>query len=321
MRLFISVAAALVLALITAPTPAAQDAGGLVGTWTLDRIEDGADGATPARVTGRGLLIVDAAGHIFEFITRPAPQAAAGQPQLTDAQLRFYGASGFWGGYRAADGRLTLKPEGAVHPNLMGLEFSRTFRVIGDRLAVTSMPGEPHTRGVTRWTWEKVPAVENLSPGYRQVVGFWRHEVEKRLNLTTGASTESRRAPSVIVYTPSGFVGVHFPPLNRKPFAADVPTDAEARAALMGYVGYFGALTVYPGQVFHNILGSFASAQGGQGGGGTMAGTTLKRFFELKGEDVIVKFPIAMNQQGQQTTTHVTLKRLSGDAAMLGGSR
>ena len=287
----------------------------LVGTWTLDRIEEVGDGAAPVRAAGRGLLIVDSAGHIFELVTRQGqvPQAPAGQPQLTEAQLRFYGISGFWGGYRAdaAQGRLTLTPEGAVHPNIMGREFARTFQITGDRLTLTSLPGEAHTRGVTRWIWEKVPAVENLSPGYRQVVGFWQHVVEKRVNLALGTAPESRRAPSVIVYSPSGFGGVHFPPLNLKPFAADVPTDAEARAAVNGYVGYFGALTVYPNQVFHNILGSVS------GGGGTLAGTTLKRFFELRGEEVEITFPIQVNQQGQQTTTYVTLKRLSGDKEFL----
>jgi hypothetical protein len=299
---------------------AATGADALVGSWTLDRIEDVTDGAPPARAAGRGLLVVDAAGHIFEFVTRTATQAAAGQPQLTEAQLRFFGASGFWGAYRASaeQGRITLKPEGAVHPNLMGREFSRAFQIAGDRLTLTSMPGELHTRGVTRWIWEKVPPVENLSAGYRQVVGFWQHVVEKRVNLTLGTAPESRRAPSVIVYTPSGFVGVHFPPLNRQPFAGDVPTDAEARTATQGYVGYFGALTVYPGQVFHNILGSLASAQGG---GGTSSGTILKRFYEPNGDEVNIKFPIQVNQQGQQTTTYVTLKRLSGDAAMLGTAR
>jgi hypothetical protein len=317
-----AVAAALLLAVGLAPAPSAQAGPNvLVGTWTLDRIEDVSSAGAATRATGRGLLIVDAAGHIFEFVARQAAQAPAGQPQLTDAQLRFYGSSGFWGGYRVtapgnntAPGQMTLKPEGAVHPNLMGREFSRSYQLAGDKLTLTSMAGEAHTRGITRVTWERVPQVENLTPGYRQVVGFWQHVVEKRVNLTTGTAPESRRAPSVIVYTPSGFVGVHFPPLNRKPFASDVPTDEEARAAVQGYVGYFGALTVYPNQVFHNILASLTTA----GGGGTQPGTILKRFFELKGEEVEIKFPITTNQQGQQTTSLVTLKRLSGDAAMLG---
>ena len=285
----------------------------LVGTWTLERIEDGADGPQPTRATGRGLLVIDAAGHIFEFVNRTQAQAPAAQPPLTEAQARFFTSSGFWGRYRAdqAQRRVTITADGAVHPNLMGRDVTRSFELAGDKLMLTSMPGELHTRGVTRWVWEKVAPVENLTPGYRQVVGFWQHVYEKRMNFATGAAPESRRAPSVIVYTPSGFVGVHFPPLNRKPFAGDVPTDEEARAATQGYVGYFGALTVYPNQVFHNILGSLSTQ-----GGGTMGGTILKRFFELKGNEVEIRFPTTVNQQGQQTSTYVTLKRLSGAGEM-----
>ena len=81
--------------------------------------------------------------------------------------------------------------------------------------------------------------------------------------VSTGAvESENKRAPSVIVYTPGGFVGVHFPTLNRKPFASDNPTADEARAALLGYLGYYGALTVYPGEVFHNILAGVSPAAG-----------------------------------------------------------
>ena len=56
--------------------------------------------------------------------------------------------------------------------------------------------------------------VENLSPGYRKVVGFWQHVVEKRVNLTLKTETATTRAPSIIVYTPSGYVGVYFPPMS-----------------------------------------------------------------------------------------------------------
>jgi hypothetical protein len=47
------------------------------------------------------------------------------------------------------------------------------------------------------------------------------------------------------------------------------------------------------------------------------AGTTLKRFYELKGTELSITFPPGTNQQGQQTTTLVTLKRLSGAKEML----
>jgi hypothetical protein len=302
---------AALLVAVPLAAPLAQSRGvdrALVGTWTLVSTEEAVDGAEPVRVPNpRGLLVFDAAGWTFEGITRDNRQTPTpAQASLTDAQLVFATWGGSWGRYSAdAGGRqLTLRPEGSFSPNVMGRQWVRTYAVSGDRLVVTSKPGEPHARGATRWTWEKVPTVENLSPGYRQVVGFWRHEVESRVNLTLKTEVSTKRAPSVIVYTPSGYVGVHFPALNRKPFASDAgPTEEEAREGVRGYVGYFGALGVYPGQVFHQILGGTVSA-----------GTTLKRFFDLApgGDTVKLRFPVARNAQGQETTTLVTMRRLSG---------
>jgi hypothetical protein len=280
----------------------------LVSTWTLTSIERGLSSGKPERMMNpRGLLILDAAGHAYEFFTtasRQLPEAPQADPVRAFAS---YG--GFWGSYTVdpTQRRITFKAAGAISPSVMGREFSRTFEQTADRVTMASVD-EPHAQGGTRWTWERVPTIDNLSPLYRQVVGFWQHVVERRINVTTGAVlSESKRSPSVIIYTPGGFVGVHFPPLNRKPFAAETPTAEEARAALMGYVGYYGALTVYPGQVFHNILAGISPA----------AGTTLKRFVELSGNDVTVRFPPTTNQQGQQTMTLVTLRRLSGEADML----
>jgi hypothetical protein len=68
-------------------------------------------------------------------------------------------------------------------------------------------------------------------------------------------------------------------------------------------------LGVYPGQVFHQILGGTVSV-----------GSTLKRFLDVeKGADTVkLRFPVARNAQGQETTTLVTLTRLSGAADLLG---
>lgn len=286
---------------------APRGAPSLVGTFTLVSVEQ-IDGGTLAAAQGaRGLLVFDAAGHAFEIVSRPNLQAGEG---MTEAQVRFHRTWGFWGGYRAdaREGRIAYEPLGGPSPNVMGSRFSRTFEWAGDRLVVTSVSGEPHTPGVRRWTWERVPTVDNLSEGYRSVVGFWQHVVEKRVNASTGAVlSESRRAPSVIVYTPAGFVGVHFPTLDRPRIAGAEPTDQEARA-LGNYLGYFGALGVYPGMVFHNILG----------GGGVNAGSILKRFYELKGDELTVRFPPNLTREGQPVTTLVTLKRLSGARDMLG---
>lgn len=294
----------------------------LVGTWTLVSTEQHA--GTPQRTlvpAPRGLLIFDAAGHVFEAITRAEPVAGRGRgagPQppvpaptgLTPAQLTFATYSGFWGTYRTDTAKKTIsyQPEGAVSPNVMGKTITRTYDVAAERLTITSMPGEPHVQGTTRWTWERVPAVESLGSTYRRVIGFWQHVVERRVNLTTNTVvSEARRAPSIIVYSPSGYVGVHFPPLGRKPFAADVPTDEEARAALQGYVGYFGALTVYPNMVFHQVLAGISPR----------AGDTLKRPLELSGDEVTIKFPPTRNPDGHEMSTHVTLRRLSGEAEMV----
>jgi hypothetical protein len=306
----------LLLATVSVAAPLAQSTGmdkALVGTWTLVSTEEAVDGPESSRVTNpRGLLVFDAAGWTFEGVTRDNRQRPTpAQASLTEAQLAFATWGGSWGRYSAdaAAKQLTMRAEGAYSPSVMGREWVRSYAFAGDRLVITSRPGEPHARGATRWTWEKVPPVENLSPGYRQVVGFWRHEVESRVNLTLKTEVSTKRAPSVVVYTPSGYVGVHFPGLNRKPFSADPPPDAEAREAMRGYVGYFGALSVYPGQVFHQILG-----------GSVSAGTTLKRFLDLApgGDTANLRFPVARNAQGQETTTLVTLKRLSSAKDLLG---
>lgn len=288
-----------------APAPAAGD---LVSSWTLTGIERGTATGTPERLAApRGLLVFDRAGHVYEFFTTASRQ----MPETVQADpLKMFAAyGGFWGRYRvnAPQQRIVFTAEAGLNPNIMGKEFSRAFTRRDNTLTMTTID-EPYTQGGTRWTWERVPTVDHLSPFYRQVSGFWQHVVERRVNLTTNTvNSESKRSPSVIVYTPGGFVGVHFPPLNRKPFAGDAPTAEEARAARAGYVGYYGALTVYPGQVFHNVLAGISPA----------AGTTLRRFADLAGSEVTVRFPPTTNQQGQQGTTLVTLRRLSGDAEML----
>jgi hypothetical protein len=283
--------------------------GDLVSTWTLTTVERSAGGGPAARIANpRGLLILDRAGNVFEFVTSLATQRG-GQVPLAEAQAAFAGYGGFWGQYRVdgAQRTMTYRAEHGVHPNLGGREFSRSFALDGDRLTITAV-AEPNVPSGTRWTWDRVPPIDNLSPLYRNVVGFWRHIVEKRVNATTGAAgAETRRSPSVIVYTPAGFVGVHFPPLNRKPFAADAPTPEEAQAALRGYIGYYGALTVYPGQVFHNILAGVSP----------VGGSILRRSAEINGDELVVQLPRTRNQQGEEAQTVVVLKRLSGAADML----
>jgi Lipocalin-like domain len=293
----------------TVPPPAASS---LVGTWTLTTLQQSTvSGGPPAHVANpRGLLVLDGAGHAFEFVTSAAAQrVAGGQVPVAEAPAAFASYGGFWGPYRTdmAQRTMTFRPESGVHPQIGGTEIIRSFELNENRLTLTTT-SERHTPSGTQWVWDRVPVIDNLSPLYRNVVGFWRHIVEKRVNPTTGTiGSETKRSPSVIVYTPSGFVGVHFPPLNRKPFSGETPTPEEAQAALRGYIGYYGALTVYPGQVFHNILAGVSP----------ISGSILRRSAVISGDELTVQLPATRNQQGEDAQTIVILKRLSGEAEML----
>ncbi len=294
---------------ILAQAPPSQ---GFVGTWTLVSVEKiGADGKAAVQPLPRGVLVFDRAGHAFELAeTGRRTPYSANQPTPAEA-LTVYGSySGFWGGYAvdASQKKITYRPEGAVSPNAMGQDVVRTFDMTGDRLVVTATAGEPDGLGGTRWTWDRVPLLENLTAANRRLLGFWRHVVEKRINVTTGAiASETERAPSIIVYTPSGYVGVHFPPMGRARFAAPAPTADEARAAIGGFVSYYGAYTLSPGIVFHHRLIIL----------GTAPGDTLKRFYTIAGDTLSLRFPPARNPQGEEIRTEVTLKRLSGEREMI----
>ncbi len=287
-------------------TDAAAD---LVSSWLLVAAERDVASGQARRVPGaRGLLVLDRAGNAFEFFTAPSGERpVSAQP---DPRRVFADNGGFWGRYEAvpAAGRIDFEAEEGVSPSVRGLEFSRSYELAGNRLTITSTD-EPQAQGDVRLTWQRVPTIEHLTPAYREVVGFWRHVEEARVNTATGEIDDPRqRAPSVIVYTPGGFVGVHFPTFGRSPFAGETPTEEEAQAA-RNYLGYYGALGVYPGEVFHNVLGGVSPS----------AGAILRRFAKITGDDLVVTIPSG-NPQATLATT-VRLRRLSGVDEMLPRAR
>ena len=282
----------------------------LVGTWLLTSEQLSVEGAPAIPAQGaRGMLVFDRAGYYFELVDRAVPAALAGN--LSDPQRAFYRINGSWGRYQAdrETGRIAFESFAGRSVDLTGAKFSRPFAVASvrdeqDRLTTTSQSGELHTLAVATRVWQRVPAM-NMPPEARAVAGFWRHEVEGQKREDNGElMSEVKRDPSVIVYTPTGFVGVHFPTRNRTGFAAAEPTEAEAKQQ-GNYLGYYAALGVYPGGrhqglIFHNILG-----------GGLTIGSTLRRFFDVRGEDVDLTFPAGTNRQGIRSQTYVKLHRLS----------
>ena len=301
--------AVLIISVHTADAQQTDATADLVSSWLLVAAERDIASGQARRVTGaRGLLVLDGAGNVFEFFTAPsADRPASLQP---DARRIFADNGGFWGRYDAdpAAGRIDFEAEEGVSPSVRGLKFSRSYELAGDRLIIVSTD-EPQAQRDVRLTWQRVPTIEHLSPAYREVVGFWRHVEEARLDTSTGeVSNRRQRAPSVIVYTPGGFVGVHFPALGRAPFAGETPTEEEAQAT-RNYLGYYGALGVYPGEVFHDVLGGVSPS----------AGAILRRFAKITGDELVVTIPSG-NPQSTLATT-VRLRRLSGADDMLPRAR
>lgn len=288
----------------------------LAATWQLVSLERGLSSGKPERnQQQRGLLILDSAGNVFEWVgtnPRQEPDAPTNDPVKALADY-----SGFWGRYRVdtAQKRMVFNARGAVSPNVSAHEFSRAVERSGDRLTLTSID-EPHSRGGTRWVYERLPPIEAPGPTFRKAVGFWEYVVEKRTTTAGEVVSEQKRGgPSTIVYSPAGYVGVHFLPIGKTPtpFAGDVPTPDEARGAVQGYIGYYGALTVYPGEVFHNLMSAMSN----------VPGTILRRFAEFSkdGNVLDVKFAPVRDQQGRMVVTSVTLRRISGEAEMLGNNK
>ncbi len=310
----IGIASILCAAASVAHAQSAAVADQLVSSWTLVAVDKQAGSDEPGRARApRGLLVLAGAGNVFEFFqaAEPSEPGATAAPNSGQTLDEF---GGFWGRYTvdASTGRMDFTAEAGVSPSVTGLSFSRSFELDGDRLIITST-NEPQAQGDTRWTWSRFPTVENLSPAYREVVGFWRNDGERQIDLETGEITrESQRGPSVIVYTPGGFVGVHFPPRVRETFAGTIPTAEEAQAALRGYIGYFGSLGVYPGEVSHNILSGISPT----------TGSILRRYAEITGDELIVRLQggaarTAEDGAARGSATEVVLHRLSDAEDML----
>jgi hypothetical protein len=281
---------------------------GLVGTWTAALVErlDASGRAT----TVPNQLIFDSAGHVSEIVTRGdrVPSVMA-QPTPAEAQQAYRDYADLWGRYTVDAERRTIvyAVSGSVDPNLRDQKIQRSFTLEGDSLTITSTSPRPDGPGGTRIRWQRVPVLETLSDSHRRLVGFWQHVVEQRVDLKDSVLSETRRSPSLIVYTPTGHIGVHFPPLNRTRISGTWPTDAEAQAAVRGYVGYIAVFSLHPGAVFHHRLALLGRAQG----------DTLRRFYSISGDDITLRFPPGQFQ-GQEARTVVTLRRLSDAAAMLG---
>ena len=288
-----------------------------VGTWTL--ISQEQQGI--ALPYPRGLLIHDSAGHALEIVTQGGRAAydqlsksgSSGGTATTSSPVEalraFESYAGFWGTFAIDRERSTITyiEKGDVHPSRTGLKENVIYQESGDRLVLTRRRDDATGSRTIRSEWERLPDLTELNATQRMLVGFWEWTAEERVDARGGVVASTSRAPSVIVYTPTGHVAVHFVPGGRTPFAAATPTGEEARAAISAYVSYFGTYGIYPeSMVRHYLLVSIDPAGNGN---------IYPRLLNLREPTATLTLP-PTTLNGVEVRNRVTVKRLSGWAEM-----
>ena len=154
---------------------------------------------------------------------------------------------------------------------------------------------------------ENIMATSAKSGIANQFVGTWKMvSVEER--RPNGEVVEPRygaRPIGYIMYDATGHVAVQIMKPGRPRFAsnnAEQATQAEAKSAFEGYGAYFGTYEVNEteGYVVHHVEGSVFP---------NYVGTDQKRFFELSGDQLVLK-PPPRQVGSEQHTTRVTWQRV-----------
>lgn len=140
-----------------------------------------------------------------------------------------------------------------------------------------------------------------------QFIGTWKivSVEERRPNGEMVVPRNGSHPIGYIIYDPTGHVAVQIMQPERPRFASndvEQATSAEAKAAFDGYGAYFGTYEINEaeGYVIHRVEGSVFP---------NYVGTDQKRFFELSGDQLILK-PPPRQVGGEQHTTRVTWQRV-----------
>jgi hypothetical protein len=141
----------------------------------------------------------------------------------------------------------------------------------------------------------------------KQFIGAWRLVSIEAKGPNSEAMTQRYGAKPVgyIIYTADGRMSAQLMRPDRARFASDEfeqATTEEAKAAFDGYMNYFGTYTVNEkeGFVTHHVEGSLFP---------NYVGTEQKRFFELSGDQLVLK-PPPRQINGETQTLRITWQRV-----------
>ena len=277
-----------------AAAPALADA--VVGTWELESVElrDAAGALLPppegpalGAPGAIGQLVLGDAGHVgLAIMQQGRPQYDDPTPEQAVADLEGYTA--LFGTYAVdeAAGRMTIRVAGARDPNLTGGPVTLAVEASGDRLTLELPAGASGATPTAVWT--RLPALAELTPTHRRVIGFWRH-----VPNAGAAADDPPLRPGFIIYTAAGRMMVHLLDPDRSPYAGGEPTPAEAQAAVRSYTSYFGPFSVDEAGswfVHHRIGHTLDLTDRPESERRTGLGTDAQRFYEFTGDRMVLRF-------------------------------
>ena len=225
--------------------------GTLVGTWTLSSVERLAAGCRAGgAATARGLLVFDAAGHAFE-LARSGRSFIRGRTRRRPPRRRRSSAATAASGAatrsttedaRIPRGRRPQPQRDGPHgprprPHVRACGRS-TRGHVGTRIpatAATTCAGRGSAFRSSRTSRRPTGSLRRLLASHRRKA-HQRHDRRgaHRSRLARRASSSTRRrATSASIFRRS----------TGSEFAGAAPTDDEARAAIAGFVSYYGSYT------------------------------------------------------------------------------
>ena len=276
------------------------------GAWTLAKIERfGADGEllAPPVEDQVGYLIYDPAGYMGVTIMQPDRQPFAGGRTPEQALAAYSTYTSYFGTFTVneAQGFLTHHLEGSLNTRGAGSDYQRFFTFSENRL--TLQPPAGQNGNTTQLTWEKLQDLPDseLTETHKRLFGFYRIELVTRQVGDDEPVPANQYETAFIIYAPSGHMAVHLMRPGREPYAGAQPTPEEALVAIQTYGSYFGPFSVHEdeGYLVHHQIGNLSP--GGM--------TDAQRFYELTGNDLILKPPVA-TVEGQQVQSYIRWSRI-----------